>query len=172
MLKFVDNLLIRLFSLLDDTPFGNRVKRRILIRFGASVGKNVSIARDVLIRGGTTGAWKYLKIGNNVAIAKGVVLTPRGGLEIGDNVLIGYDCKVLTANHTIPPRPEPIMSSGHIMKRIRLENDCWIASHSVILPGILVGEGAIVGAGSVVTKDVPPFSIVAGNPAKKIKDRK
>ena len=64
-----------------------------------------------------------------------------------------------------------MIDQGVTRSFVKIENDCWIAANSIILAGVTVGRGSIVAAGSVVTKDVPPFSIVGGNPAKIIKSR-
>ncbi len=112
-----------------------------------------------------------MKIGNHVDFAWGVLLTTGGGIEIGDRVLIGYGTKILSTNHVIPANREKIFYSGHDKKKVTIEKDVWIGANCIILPGVKIGEGAVVAAGSVVTKDVEPFIIVGGVPAKKIKSR-
>lgn len=87
-------------------------------------------------------------------------------IHFGDNVSIGPEAAILTLGH------DP-MSSGFENKggEVRVGDRVWIGYRAIILPGIEIGEGAVVGAGAVVTKDVPPYTIVAGNPARKIADR-
>lgn len=112
--------------------------------------------------------------GNFIVKGKG------GMLEIGSFCAIGADVKVILANHdfskismqytfhekylnlNITPREKQITV---------IENDVWIGDNSILLPGITVGTGAVIGAGAIVTKDVPPYTIVAGNPAKIIRKR-
>lgn len=109
---------------------------------------------------------KNIHIGNKVFINSGCKFQDQGGIYIGDRCLIGHNAVLATLNHF----EEVDKRSGMIPKPIRLENDVWIGSGSIVLQGITIGEGAIVAAGSVVTKDVAPFTIVGGNPAKLIRE--
>jgi acetyltransferase-like isoleucine patch superfamily enzyme len=144
----------------------NKIKSLFLRMCGAEIGKNVIFY---------PGVWivppNKLKIGNDVDLAKDVMITCNGGVEINDRVLIGYGTKILSSNHNIPEKKGRIFGAGHTHSKIIIENDVWIGCNCVILPGVRIGEGAVVAAGSVVTKNVPPFSIVAGVPAKVIKER-
>ena len=88
-----------------------------------------------------------------------------GGITIGDNVLIGPKANLVSENHPI----NPTQRNSLIGKPIVIKNNAWIGAAATILPGITVGENAIVAAGAIVTKDVPDNTIVAGNPAKPIK---
>jgi acetyltransferase-like isoleucine patch superfamily enzyme len=87
-------------------------------------------------------------------------------IRIGDDVSIGPEATILTLGHD-PQSPDFEDKGGDVL----IGNRVWIAYRALILPGITIGEGAVVAAGAVVTKDVPPFTIVAGNPAKKIGER-
>ena len=113
-----------------------------------------------------TDCGRNIHIEKNVFINSGCKFQDQGGVYIGENSLIGHNVILATLNHDMDPyhradlHPKPI----HIGKRV------WIGSGSMILPGITIGDNSIVGAGSVVTKDVPPNVIVAGNPAKFIKN--
>lgn len=106
-----------------------------------------------------------IKVGKNVFINACCKFQDQGGIEIGNNVLIGHNVTLATLNHEIPIEKRLNM----IAKKIKIGNNVWIGSDCTILQGITIGNGAIIGAGSVVTKDVPEKSIVAGNPAKFIK---
>lgn len=130
-----------------------------------SFGKNVTINRNVTI-------WVLsLKIGDNVGINPNTCIY--GRVIIGDNVMIAPNCMIASGNHGISDTNFPMIKQACTTKGdIIIGNDVWIASNSVILDGVKVGEGAVVAAGSIVTNDVPPFSIVAGNPARIIKYRK
>lgn len=112
-----------------------------------------------------------LEIGDDVDLALNVLITSSGGICIGDRTLIGYGTKILSSNHNIPDRNSRIFDSGHSNKKVTIANDVWIGSNCIILPGVNIGEGVVVAAGSVVTKDIAPFSIVAGVPAKIVKER-
>lgn len=87
-------------------------------------------------------------------------------ITIGDNVCIGEDVRILTGSHDITSPTFDL-----ITKPIVIEGNAWIVTGSTILPGVRIGEGAVVAAGAVVTKDVEPWTVVGGNPAKFIKKR-
>lgn len=111
---------------------------------------------------------KHIEIGQKSFINFGVAMIDVGKIIIGDNVLIGPNTGIYTAIH--PTDPE-IRSKGVQKARpIVIEDKAWIGGSVTILPGVRIGYGAIVGAGAVVTKDVPAMTIVAGNPAKKIRE--
>lgn len=87
---------------------------------------------------------------------------------IGDRVAIGPRVMLLASSHA---NASNIRSSMNISKHsIRVEDDCWIGAGAIILNGVTIGKGAVIGAGSVVTKDVEPYSVNVGNPARKIRD--
>ena len=108
---------------------------------------------------------KNIHIGENVFINSGCKMQDQGGIFIGDDVLIGHNACLLTLNHDVDPEnradmhPEPV----------RIEDKAWLGSNVTVLPGVTIGEGAIVAAGAVVTKDVEANTIVGGVPAKLIK---
>jgi acetyltransferase-like isoleucine patch superfamily enzyme len=89
-----------------------------------------------------------------------------GGITVGDNVLIGPKVNLVSENHPI----NPTQRKSLIGKPIVIKNNAWIGAGATILPGIAVGENSIVAAGAIVTKDVPDNTIVAGNPARPIKN--
>lgn len=112
-----------------------------------------------------------VEIGNYSGINHHTDIGGRGGLIIGNYVMIGPYCQVLTAEHNYQDLNKPIYLQGIECGQVVIEDDVWIGTHVIILPNLKVGKGAIIGAGSVVTKDVRPYSIVAGVPAKLIKYR-
>lgn len=113
----------------------------------------------------------YIDYGKPVTIGKGCFIQQcctffgRGGITIGNGVFIGPKCNLITINHDVSPDNR----SATYGRPIVIEDKVWIGINSTVLPGVRIGLGAIVGAQSVVTRDVPPMTIVAGNPARIIK---
>lgn len=142
------------------------LKQFLLKPMGAKFGSGVVIYPGVWIAPG-----RNLVVEDDVDLAKDVLITTSGGVRIGKRVLIGYRTQILSANHSIPPVGEPFPISGDMLKEVVIENDVWVGANCVITPGVRIGEGAVVAAGSVVTKDVEPNTIVGGIPAKVIKVR-
>lgn len=95
-----------------------------------------------------------------------------GKVVIGENVIMGPEVVVFTSNHNINRTDIPIKYQGNTpMEPVYINDDVWIGSRAIILPGVSVGKGAVVAAGAVVTQNVPDFAIVGGNPAKVLKVR-
>lgn len=108
---------------------------------------------------------KNIALGKNVFINSGCCFQDQGGIKIGDNVLIGQQVVLATLNHDSLPKKRCNM----IPAPIHIGNDVWIGAHATILAGVTIGDGAIIAAGAVVTKDVPKYAVVGGVPAKTIK---
>ena len=109
---------------------------------------------------------KNIEIGENVFINFDCIFMDRGGIKIGDNVFIAPRVNLITENHGLNSNARRNL----ISKEIVIKNNVWIGTSATILQGVTIGENAIVGAGAVVTKDVPPNVIVVGNPARVIKE--
>ena len=107
---------------------------------------------------------RNIHIGKNVFINSSCHFQDQGGIYIGDNVLIGHNVVLATINHDLNP-----FDRHNIYKPIRICDRVWIGSNVVITHGVTIGEGAVVAAGAVVTKDVPAYTVVGGVPAKYIK---
>lgn len=103
-----------------------------------------------------------ISIGKDVFINTGVMFTDLGGITIEDRVLIGPFAKLLTVNHPLNPAER----RGLELKPIVIKENAWIGAGATILPGVTVGENAVVSADAIVTKDVPANTLVAGSPAK------
>jgi maltose O-acetyltransferase len=112
-----------------------------------------------------------LRLGDNVSVGPGVKINAGGGVEIGNDVMIGPDVKIWSANHRFDDPGRPVCEQGYEAGPVRIGSDVWIAAGSIILPGVAIGDHAVIGAGSVVTSDVPAWSVAAGNPARVIKQR-
>lgn len=108
---------------------------------------------------------KPVTIGEDCFIQQCCTFFGRGGITIGNGVFIGPKVNLITINHDV----NPANRSATYGRRIVIEDKVWIGINSTILPGVRIGHGAIIGAQSVVTHDVPPMTIVAGNPARIIK---
>jgi acetyltransferase-like isoleucine patch superfamily enzyme len=112
-----------------------------------------------------------LTLGTRVFIGQGAHLSVMQPMSIGRHTLIGANCYLLTNQHRFQSREIPIRDQGYDSKPLTIGEDVWIGANCVIMPGIVIGKGAIIGAGSVVNKNVGAYEIWAGLPAKKIKDR-
>lgn len=108
-----------------------------------------------------------IHIGENFVGNFNLTILDEAEVKIGDNVMIGPNCTIITINHDLQPEPR---AKGLMQALpVTIGDNVWIASDVVILPGVTIGSDSVVGAGSVVTRDVPPGAVVAGNPAKVIK---
>lgn len=113
---------------------------------------------------------KQIRLGYNSGLGKNCEIN--GPVEIGDNLMMGPDVIIYTENHEFSRKDIPMnQQGGSGVKKVKIGNDVWIGARVIILPGVKIGDGAIVGAGSVVTKSVPSYAIVAGNPARLIRYR-
>lgn len=108
---------------------------------------------------------KNITIGKDVFINSGCHFQDQGGIVIGDGSLIGHNVVLATINHDLDPRNG---RKNHYAP-IKIENNVWIGSNATILPGVTIEEWSVVAAGAVVTKDVPPYTVVGGAPAKVMK---
>ncbi|BBU43897.1 N-acetyltransferase [Pseudomonas monteilii] len=138
----------------DAIGEGTRVWQFVVIMNGAKIGRNCNICAHTLIEGDVV-------LGDNVTVKSGVYLWD--GTRIADDVFIGPNA---TFTNDAMPRSKvyPEQFNG-----ITLERGASIGANATLLPGIVIGEYAMVGAGAVVTKDVPPYAVVVGNPAKIIR---
>ena len=113
----------------------------------------------------------YTDFGRNIRFGKGVFVNSgctfldQGGIEIGDDVMFGPNVSLVTSNHPLDPADRRAVVSTPI----RICRNAWIGAGATILPGLTIGENSVVAAAAVVTRDVPPNTVVAGNPAREIK---
>ncbi|WP_297960251.1 acyltransferase [uncultured Ruminococcus sp.] len=109
-------------------------------------------------------------IGNNSGI--GIRAEISGECHIGDYVIMGPDCQIWTVNHNYSDLTKPIKYQGNTdEKPVYIGNDVWIGSRVMILPGVHIGNGVVIGGSTVVSKDVPDYAIVVGNPGRVVKFR-
>ncbi|MCX5715169.1 MAG: acyltransferase [Candidatus Omnitrophica bacterium] len=133
------------------------------------IGSSVNILRNCHFYAHNQGS---ICIKDRVSMNSNVMLgaSDNGSIVIGNDVLIGPNVVFRASNHAFQDKNIPINLQGHIGGKIEIEDDVWIGANCVILPGVKIGRGSIVGAGSVVNKEILPYSLVAGVPAKVVKD--
>ncbi|KAF9691714.1 hypothetical protein EKO04_010223 [Ascochyta lentis] len=107
-----------------------------------------------------------VRLGKNVFINFNSVFLDTCLITIGDRTLVGPNVSFYSATHPLDPLIRQGTRGPELGKEIHVGQDCWIGGNAIILPGVAIGRGSVVGAGSVVTKDVPDFTVVAGNPAR------
>lgn len=113
-----------------------------------------------------------LRMGDHSNIGAYAFIGCSGFIDIGSNVMMGPRVTLLAESHNSASTERPIKEQGVTRSSIRIEDDCWIGAGSQVLPGVTVGRGSIIGAGAVVSRDVPAYSVVAGVPARVIRTRR
>jgi len=134
-----------------------------------TIGNNVYLGHNTFLKGYHK---NEMNIGDDTWIGQNCFLHSGGGLEIGRAVGIGPAVKIITSVHKGEDLSKPLIFCDLEFGKVIIEDGCDIGVGTIILTGVKVGEGSIVGAGSVVTKDVEPYIVVAGNPAKFLRKRK
>ena len=157
-----------------SVTIGDYVQINALSKQGISIGNNVSILNNCIIEctGVIRNLGEGLVIGNNVGIAQNGFIQVRGKVVIEDNVIFGPNVSIFSENHVFENPDLPVNVQGESRKGVKIESGVWIGTRAVILDGVTVGKNSIVAAGSIVSKNVPRYSIVGGIPAKVIKMRK
>jgi maltose O-acetyltransferase len=112
-----------------------------------------------------------ISIGNDVIITQDVMLDGRGTINIGDDSLIGFESLFITSTYNCAQKDVLIKDQGKFAASIIIGKNVWIGTRATILPGVEIGDGSIIGANAVVTKNVMPYTIVGGVPAKYIRNR-
>lgn len=140
------------------------IRRGLARRFLAGCGGGVGINAKAYFGRGTG-----IRLGDRCRVGKNCVVNPN--VEIGRDTLIGPDVMIYTINHRYADTSMTINDQGCEQAPVSIGNDVWVASRAIILPGVSIGDGAVVAAGAVVTRDVPARAVVAGNPARVIKWR-
>jgi maltose O-acetyltransferase len=152
----------------SDSRFGRwarPLRRGITKALFKYAGKNINIEKGAYFGDGS-----QIEIGDNSGI--GVNCQVCGPVKIGDNVMMGPEVIVLTINHKYDRLDISMLEQGHQPPEpVTIADDVWIGTRAIILPGISISRGAIIGAASVVTKNVPEYAVVCGNPAKVVKYR-
>lgn len=141
---------------------------------GLLFGDNVTIGRNVMIRPSSyygKDLGKGLVIGNNSSIGSDAYVGCSGKIVIGNNVMFGPKCSLFAENHNFMDTEVNIKDQGVNQKGIIIKDNCWIGSNCIVLDGVTIGEGSVIGAGTLITKDIPPGSIVIDKRSKTINMR-
>jgi len=160
-----------------NSKLANRL-RKLFFKRKLRIGNNPLILNNFDIRSSD-----LIKIGNDVQINKNVTIDATGslGIYIGNKVSIAPGCYIRSANHSFSKDGIAIQDQGWDCKKIQfknkeysivIEDDVWIGANSIILSGAHIGKGSVLNAGSVVSNNIPPYSIAVGNPARVVANRK
>lgn len=153
------------FTAEDYRPYSMffpQLRRKLVMMFLTKCGKNVRVKHNCDIS-------PYIEIGDNSEFGQKCLI--HGDVVIGSYVIMGPDVKIYTRNHVFDSLATPIALQGKRMQVTKIGDDVWIGANVIVLPGVNVGNHSIVAAGSIVTRDVPEYAIVGGNPAKVIRYR-
>lgn len=151
--------------------------RKVIVRTGSVIdapghcplvlGDQVNINQGVYL--GAFG--KHFTVGDRTQFNRNAVVDGRGSIRIGCDVLVGPGAQLISYQHRFADRAQPINRQGLELKEIVIEDDVWIGAGAIVLAGVHLGRGCIVGAGAVVTKSFPAYSILGGVPARVIGER-
>jgi serine acetyltransferase len=162
-------------GIVDRSLFGE-IGTNVILEHGVLVfhainirlGSNIYIGHQTILKGYHR---NLLEIGDNTWIGQQCFFHSAGGIAIGRNVGIGPGVKIISSYHSDEGIETPILLGKIEFAPVVVEDDCDIGVGAIVLPGVRIGRGVQVGAGAVVTRDVPDFSIVAGIPAKLLRSR-
>ena len=141
-----------------------KLRNYFVRKYIKSAGKNINIGRYCKIHKNTT-------IGDHSGVGFGCEIP--NGVTLGSHVMMGPDVLIFTQNHQTADTEIPMREQGmEPLKPVVIGDDVWIGARVCILPGVTIGQGAVIGACAVVSKDVPAYSVAVGNPARVVKKRK
>jgi maltose O-acetyltransferase len=145
--------------------FGYWMRRQLVRRIFSHCGDDV-----IIKRGAYFGSGSHVRLGHRSQLGHGCRIDH--DVEIGNDVMMGPDVVMMSNSHEVSRLDIPMIAQGAAPRRpIRIGNDVWIGTRAIILPGVHIDDGVIVAAGSVVTRSVPPYAVVAGVPARVVKFR-
>jgi len=157
----------------DDVVVGGSCKISDLAVVNTDGGGSISLGDKCVIHD-----YAYLLphngsivLGDRVSVGQFCMLYGHGGLTIGSYTEIAPQCTIVTTNKNFGRVDIPMAYQGETSKGIDIGSGVWIGANAVVLDGVTIGDNSIIGAGSVVTKSVPPYSVAVGNPAKVIRKR-
>lgn len=146
------------YKINQTMPMSDEYQKLVKELFCGQIGDNSRVMPGMVVVRGNS-----VKIGNNVVVMYNCLMMGAGGITIDDDVRVAANVQLISNNHDLKDRD--IL----VCKPVHLKRNCWIGAGASILPGVTIGVNAVVGAASVVTKDVPDNAVVAGNPARIIK---
>jgi len=153
-----------------DFNLGGQFKRSL--RNNGPVGR-IALGDEAWIEKGAV-LWAFggsITLGRRVFIGPHAAIYGHGGVEIGEWSMVSMNAVILSSNHRIPPMDRCMSWEADELRPTRVGRDVWIGANAVILGGVTVGDGAVIGAGSVVSRDIGPGCVVAGNPARVLRTR-
>jgi maltose O-acetyltransferase len=159
-------LLYRLLAqrLPSEFPGATRFRAWCASRFCANVAPSARINARVLLS-------RRTRLGPNAGLGEGTMILGRGVANVGSGVTMGPQCVLITGDHPVPADGEHFHEYQPVYRDLVIEEGAFLGARVIVLPGVTVGRGAAVGAGAVVTKDVPPGATVVGNPARIVRTR-
>lgn len=161
-MNWFNNIILKLHPYYIFRKAGLALQKNYFDLSFGKMGKNVKVYGMVYaVRS------KNIFIGNNSSLNKGCLLNAREKINIGNFCHISPYCQIHTGGLDLT---QPYQKRNHTSQEVIIEDGVWLCASSVILPGVKIGEGSVIAAGAVVTKDIPPFELWGGTPAKKIRN--
>jgi galactoside O-acetyltransferase len=134
-------------------------------------GNHTSIDRNLWLSCGATLDEGYFQIGDRCYVGPNAVMGAGGPIVIGNHVQMGPNVTITAENHVFSDSSRRIDEQGVNHLGIHIEDDCWLGGGVTVLDGVRIGHGSVIGAGSVVTKSIPPYSVAIGVPARVVRSR-
>jgi acetyltransferase-like isoleucine patch superfamily enzyme len=168
-LRFARNIEIGRYATIGDGTILSGLGRNGL-RLGARV--NIGAYSRLIVGTDVARPGSHIHIGDGCGIGEYSSVGGSGGISIGRNTIIGQYFSAHPENHNFKDLSRPIREQGTTRMPIGIEEDCWLGARVTVLGGVTIGKGCVIAAGSVITRDVPPFSIVAGVPGRVVGSRR
>lgn len=160
-----DRAIANKLSFKCNNTLNEKKRSKILKKLIPNQGKNICILSPISIDYGTN-----VELGNDIFINHNIYFLDCAKIKIGNNVMIGPNCGLYTAIHPLVPAERNTFLEE--AKGITIEDDVWFGGNVVVLPGVTIGKGSTIGAGSLVNRDIPPNVLAFGNPIKIIREIK
>jgi acetyltransferase-like isoleucine patch superfamily enzyme len=191
-LKHLVKRLLCLIRGVTESDINVYISPRAIVKRGKKIklGANVVVERDVTLWVDTNDSYilighdsylssrcflntfnGWISLGRNCTVNSYAILYGHGGLQIGNDVRIAPQVMIMPMNHIYEDPQVAIRKQGIRTQGIKIEDDVWLGAGAIILDGVTIGKGSVIGAGAIVTKDIPPYSVAVGVPAKVLKKR-